>query len=71
MALNIMKLVTFQTMDALSSLINNGYLECKENYINTLKSLATLGTNLTVGCLGLFNPAKDTFFYRLRWYNGF
>ena len=34
------------------------------DFKNTLKSLATLGTNLTIGCLGLFNPAKNMPFYR-------
>lgn len=33
-----MKLVTFQTMDALKELINNGYLECKEQYIDLKKA---------------------------------
>lgn len=32
-----MKLVTFQSMDALRSLINNGYLECNDKYINVDK----------------------------------
>lgn len=32
-----MKLVTFQTMDALKELINNGYLQCNEKYINMPK----------------------------------
>ena len=32
-----MKLVTFQTISALKELINSGYLECKEDYINTEK----------------------------------
>lgn len=55
--------------------IDNVFLTIKEplvtinsilelDYKNTLKSLATIGTNLTVGCLGLFNPAKYTSFYR-------
>ena len=34
------------------------------DYKNTLKTFATFGTNITVGCLGLFNPAKNTVFYR-------
>lgn len=34
------------------------------DYKNTLKSLATLGYNLTIGVFGLFNPAEKTFFYR-------
>lgn len=34
------------------------------DYKNTLKTFATFGTNITVGCLGLFNPAKNTIFYR-------
>ena len=29
-----MKLVTFQSIEALKSLINNGYLECEEKYVN-------------------------------------
>lgn len=33
-----MKLVTFQTMDALKDLINIGYLECKEQYIDLKKA---------------------------------
>ncbi len=33
-----MKLVTFQTFDALKNLINNGELICDENYINLEKS---------------------------------
>lgn len=33
-----MKLVTFQSLDALKSLINNGYLECNEKYINLNKT---------------------------------
>lgn len=33
-----MKLVTFQTMDALKELITKGYLECKEEYIDLKKS---------------------------------
>lgn len=33
-----MKLVTFQTMDALKELINIGYLECKEQYIDLKKA---------------------------------
>lgn len=33
-----MKLVTFQTMDALKDLINIGYLECKEQYIDMKKA---------------------------------
>lgn len=32
-----MKLVTFQTTDALKFLINNGYLECDENFIDLPK----------------------------------
>ena len=32
-----MKLVTFQTIDALKELLNKGYLECNENLINTEK----------------------------------
>lgn len=32
-----MKLVTFQTIEALKELINNGYLECNEKYINMPK----------------------------------
>ncbi len=33
-----MKLVTFQTMDALKELITKGYLECNEKFINLKKS---------------------------------
>ncbi len=33
-----MKLVTFQSMDALKFLVNNGYLICNENYINKEKA---------------------------------
>lgn len=33
-----MKLVTFQSMDAFKSLINNGYLECDESFINKDKN---------------------------------
>lgn len=36
-----MKLITFQTMDALKDLVNNGYLECKEKYVNDKKYGAT------------------------------
>lgn len=32
-----MKLVTFQTIDALKELINKGYLECKEIFVDTKK----------------------------------
>lgn len=32
-----MKLVTFQTMEALKDLINNGYLECDSKYVNSKK----------------------------------
>ncbi|MBE5821494.1 MAG: DUF3841 domain-containing protein [Clostridiales bacterium] len=32
-----MKLVTFQTIEALKELINNGYIECNEKYINMPK----------------------------------
>lgn len=28
-----MKLITFQSLDALKSLINKGYLECNEKYM--------------------------------------
>ena len=42
--------------------ITNSILEL--DFKNTLKSIATLGTNLTIGCFGLFNPAKDMPFYR-------
>ncbi len=31
-------MVTFQTMDALKELINQGYLECNEKFINLKKS---------------------------------
>ncbi len=31
------KLVTFQTMEALKKLVNNGYLECEDRYVNTCK----------------------------------
>ncbi len=34
------------------------------DFKNTMKSIATLGTNLTIGCFGLFNPAKNMSFYR-------
>lgn len=33
-----MKLITFQTMDALKELINKGYLECNEKFIDLEKS---------------------------------
>lgn len=33
-----MKLVTFQTMEALKDLVNKGYLECNKKYIDTGKS---------------------------------
>ena len=36
-----MKLVTFQSMDALKFLVNNGYLICDENYINKEKAGST------------------------------
>lgn len=36
-----MKLVTFQTMDALRNLINNGELICDEKYIDMKKSAPT------------------------------
>ena len=36
-----MKLVTFQSMDALKFLVNNGYLICNENYINKEKAGST------------------------------
>lgn len=32
-----MKLITFQSLEALQSLINNGYLECNEKYIDIQK----------------------------------
>lgn len=34
------------------------------DYKNTLKTFATFGTNITAGCFGLFNVAKNTPFYR-------
>lgn len=36
-----MKLITFQTMKAMKTLINNGYLECNEKYIELEKSSTT------------------------------
>ena len=33
-----MKLITFQSLDALKSLINKGYLECNEKYIDVKKA---------------------------------
>ncbi len=36
-----MKLVTFQSLDALKSLINKGYLECDEKYIDIKKTGST------------------------------
>lgn len=36
-----MKLVTFQTMDALKELINKGYLECNQKFINLEKAAPT------------------------------
>ncbi len=33
-----MKLVTFQSLEALKDLVNKGYLECKEEYIDLKKS---------------------------------
>ena len=32
-----MKLITFQTIDALKELVNNGFLETNPKYINELK----------------------------------
>lgn len=34
------------------------------DFKNSVKSIATLGTNLTAGCFGLFNVAQNTSFYR-------
>ncbi|MBQ2938436.1 MAG: DUF3841 domain-containing protein [Clostridia bacterium] len=36
-----MKLVTFQTLEALKELLNTGYLECNEKYININKASST------------------------------
>lgn len=36
-----MKLITFQTLEALKDLINKGYLECKEEYIDLRKAGVT------------------------------
>ena len=33
-----MKLITFQSMEALKDLINKGYLECREDCINLKKA---------------------------------
>ena len=39
-----MKLVTFQSFEALKSLINNGYLICNDKYIDKKKAaLFTIG----------------------------
>ena len=53
-----MKLITFQTFDALKSLINNGELICDERYIDLEKSGPTYnwvlkvwtGNKTIIGC---------------------
>lgn len=56
-----MKLVTFQSLDALKDLLNKGYLECDESKINLTKSGITYNWIITKMNEKINNPYKTKY----------
>lgn len=67
-----MKLITFQSTEALKSLINNGYLICDENYINKEKAGPTYDwvINKMNNCIKNNESIKYPIWCWVKCYNG-